>query len=65
MFGLREAKLTVLDDLAIERGTDWVQEKLYELIDPRYRARQPTVGTTNAGPKALEEQIGRRAPPGL
>lgn len=61
MFGLREAKLTVLDDLGAEKKTDWTLEKVYELIDARYRARKPTVVTTNLTPEELEIQIGPRA----
>lgn len=61
MFGLREAKLTVLDDLGVEKKSDWTLEKVYELIDARYRARRPTIVTTNLTPDELEEQIGPRA----
>lgn len=61
MFGLREAKLTVLDDLGAEKKSNWTLEKVYELIDARYRARRPTIVTSNLTPEELEEQIGPRA----
>lgn len=61
MFGLREAALTVLDDLGAEKRTDWALEKVYELVDARYRARRATVVTTNLTPEELEEQIGPRS----
>ncbi len=61
MFGLREAKLTVLDDLGAEKKSKWTLEKVYELIDARYRARRPTIVTSNLTPEELEKQIGPRA----
>lgn len=61
MFALREARLTVLDDLGAEKRSEWTLEKVYELVDARYRSRRPTVVTTNLTPEELEEQIGHRA----
>ncbi|MCH7715281.1 MAG: ATP-binding protein, partial [Gemmatimonadetes bacterium] len=42
----------VLDDLGIQRGTDWELEVLYQLIDARYGDERFTVVTTN---QPLEE----------
>ena len=42
----------VLDDLGIQRGTEWEMEVLYQLIDARYGDERFTVVTTN---QPLEE----------
>ncbi len=61
MFGLRHAALMVLDDIGVGKLTEWKLEKLYEIVDGRYRDRRPTVITTNLSPAELEEQVGARA----
>jgi hypothetical protein len=42
-----EAELLVLDDVGVERPTDWVQETLAVLIDKRYSNKRPTILTGN------------------
>lgn len=44
---LNIAKLLVIDDLGAERGTDYAVEKVYNIIDSRYRAGKPMILTTN------------------
>ena len=44
---VREASLLILDDLGVEQKTYWSYEKLYSIIDTRYRAKKPTIITTN------------------
>lgn len=45
---VQNVPLLVLDDLGTESPTKtWVQEKLYQIIDRRYRDRLPMVVTTN------------------
>lgn len=41
------AKLVIFDDLGAERGTDYALEKVYNIIDTRYRNKLPMVLTTN------------------
>lgn len=55
-----EADLVVLDDLGAERWTAWAEERLYMLIDQRYRAEKPVVITSNRTIKELEQAIGTR-----
>jgi DNA replication protein DnaC len=43
---LRTSPLLLLDDLEIGMGSDWVRGELYQLLNPRYLARLPTVLTT-------------------
>ncbi len=44
---LNQAKLLIIDDLGAERGTDFSVEKVYDIIDSRYRTRKPIILTTN------------------
>lgn len=41
------AKLVIFDDLGAERGTDYALEKVYNIIDSRYRKKLPMILTTN------------------
>lgn len=38
----------VLDDLGVERPTDWVAERLYAIVNRRWMDNRVTVATTNA-----------------
>jgi len=49
---IHEASLLILDDIGVEHKTSWAYEKLYAIIDTRYRAGKPVIFTTN---KTLEE----------
>lgn len=44
---LNQAQLLVIDDLGAERGTDFALEKVYDIIDSRYRSGKPIILTTN------------------
>lgn len=44
---LNQAQLLVIDDLGAERGTDFAVEKVYDIIDSRYRSGKPVILTTN------------------
>jgi len=54
---VRDASLLVLDDLGVEYKTAWAYEKLYAIIDTRYRASKPTIITTNFTLDALRENL--------
>lgn len=45
--GLNEHSLLVVDDLGIERGTEYAKEQVYNIVDSRYRAGLPMIITTN------------------
>ena len=45
--GLNRYSLLIIDDLASERGTDYMVEMVQSVIDARYRARLPLIVTTN------------------
>ena len=44
---MNRAKLLVIDDLGAERGTDYALERVYDVIDSRYRANKPMILTSN------------------
>jgi DNA replication protein DnaC len=56
----RNDDLVILDDIGVEKPSDWVEEQLYTLIDVRYRMLHSTIFTTNCSMKQLEAQIGIR-----
>ena len=39
--------LLIVDDLGVERGTEYVAERVYQIVDARYRAKKPTLVSTN------------------
>lgn len=41
--------LLVLDDVGIERRTSYMAERLFEIVDARYRSGKPLIVTTNLG----------------
>jgi len=45
--GLNDFDLLVIDDLAAERDTEYVNEVVQQVIDSRYRSGLPTIITTN------------------
>lgn len=52
--------LVVLDDIGAERVTDWVEEKLYAIVDVRYRMERATIFTSNCKEKELIDHLGGR-----
>lgn len=44
---INNAKLLIIDDLGSERGTDYTLERVYDIIDSRYRSNKPIILTTN------------------
>lgn len=44
---LNSVRLLIIDDLGAERSTDYALEKVYGIIDNRYRAKKPLILTTN------------------
>lgn len=53
----RESDLLVLDDLATEKPSDWVVERIYLVVEARYQDLKPVLVTTNASMKELEELL--------
>ena len=53
-----EAKYLILDDIGIEKTTDWTFQTLYLIINRRYEYLRPTVFTSNLSLEKLAEQLG-------
>ena len=45
--GLLNCSLLILDDLGMERQTDYAREQVFNIIDGRYLSRKPLIVTTN------------------
>ena len=41
------SSLLVIDDLAMERNTEYAMEQMFTVIDSRYRSKKPLIVTTN------------------
>ncbi len=54
---LKNASLLILDDLGAENNTDWAKEKIYEIIDSRYRDKKPCIITTNLTREGLKQKL--------
>ena len=52
---LNSVKLLIIDDLGAERSTDYALEKVYGIIDNRYRAKKPLILTTNLTLRLMQE----------
>ena len=57
---LNKAKLLIIDDLGTERSTDFALEKVYNIIDSRYRVKLPVIFTTNLTMAEMKETTDRR-----
>lgn len=51
---LNDCDLLVIDDFAVERQTEYVQEIIYEVIDSRYKIGYPLIVTTNLTAQELK-----------
>lgn len=52
---LNKYSLLIIDDLGVERQSEYVAELVQNIIDSRYRAGLPVVITTNLSPKDFSE----------
>lgn len=57
---LNQAKLLIIDDLGAERSTDFALEKVYNIVDSRYRAKLPMILTTNLTVEEMKETMDLR-----
>lgn len=54
------AQLLMLDDLGSEKSSEWVQEKIFELIDERYGTGRLLIVSTNDSYSSLSNNLGER-----
>jgi DNA replication protein DnaC len=57
---LTSVDLLHIDDLGVEKRSDWVLEQLYAIVNERYESQRSMLVTTNLDQAALEQQIGPR-----
>lgn len=57
---LRSAPLLFLDDLGVAKGSDYVEEVTYRLINGRYEDMRPSIFTTNLPAAQLQASLGDR-----
>ena len=57
---LSSVDLLHVDDLGAEKGSEWVMEQLYSLVNERYESERSLIATTNIEQDDLEEQLGTR-----
>jgi DNA replication protein DnaC len=50
----------ILDDIGVEKTTDWALQTLYQIIDTRYRDLKKTVITSNLSLPEVETKVGSR-----
>lgn len=61
---IERADLLIIDDLGVERETDYMLEQVDGIINTRYKAKKPLLITTNLSPYVLinSEDINHRRP---
>jgi DNA replication protein DnaC len=57
---MRRVPLLVLDDYGAHKGTEFSEERLFALIDYRYREQKPTVITSNVGLIEMADRVRSR-----
>lgn len=57
---LLNAPILILDDLRLASATPWAREKLFQIIDYRYRATMPTVITTSETLEEMDKRVATR-----
>ncbi|HEY1834854.1 MAG TPA: AFG1/ZapE family ATPase [Solirubrobacteraceae bacterium] len=57
---LAAVDLLHIDDLGVEKQTEWVLEQLYSIVNARYEAQRAIVATSNLMPDELADQLGAR-----
>jgi len=60
LFEAKDAELLILDDLGVEKRSDYTEAVLDEIIWHREGNRLPLIITTNHSPQALQEVLGAR-----
>lgn len=57
---VKKVDLLIIDDFGTEKVTEWVLEKVFSLIDTRYRACKPLLMTTNLDMEDIELRFDMR-----
>lgn len=57
---LLTCNLLILDDIGSEKPSEWVSERLYDIINTRYSEMKTIIYTSNYTPKELSVRLGDR-----
>jgi DNA replication protein DnaC len=57
MRDLRMCDLLVLDDICVDKSSEWVEQMLFEIIDMRYEDKKPIVFTSNVPASKLASNL--------
>jgi DNA replication protein DnaC len=60
MAALQRTGLLLLDDLGVEKSSEWQAERLYMIVNGRYERGLPTIVTTNRTQAELVARVGER-----
>ena len=52
--------MLVIDDLGAQKGTEWAEEKWFQVINARYNKGVPLLVAMNPNPATLESRIADR-----
>lgn len=52
--------LLIMDDLGIEKSTEWTHELFYKIIDTRYKEMRPIIITTNLSEAEIKNKLSER-----
>lgn len=56
-----DVDVLVLDDIGVEKPTDWTGERLYAVINRRWLEERPTIATSNLPLELAKERVGAQA----
>jgi len=57
---LQRTNVLLMDDLGVEKMSEWAAEQLYAIVNARYEAELPTIVTSNLSVDGLEAAVGTR-----
>lgn len=57
---VKTCDLLILDDFGVEKSSEFVIEKVFSLIDTRYRTEKPMIVTSNLNLEEIENKFGSR-----
>ena len=57
---MESSKILFLDDIGVEKATEFVQETFYMLINKQYNEKFPIIFTSNKSVSELAEHVGER-----
>ena len=60
MYRLKTVDVLVLDDIGVEKPSEWIEEKLFQLLNHRITNELPTFLSTNCSQKDLKARLHER-----